>query len=150
MSRVCPFHHCGKVIDPSLFACKDHWARMTEPDRKAIWDAFKRWQNGFLDPAELRAIHARVLLHYQTAEPPKPLPPSQDAEGLAKKVMLYVAKRKEYTKTKDQMIETKKRIGMALGHLENELVDLCKAILHPEQRQPRLFDPEEKQTGIPD
>lgn len=150
MTRKCPFHGCQRLIDPTIFACKDHWSKMTEKDRKEIWRLWHDYNRSQIRIEDLLAGQKKVMLNYQSAEAPTA---THDATAiqLARSVLIYVRKRKEYTATKDQMLDAKKRVGMELSRIEADLVKQANAIVHPKQIQPTLFDAIDKSEGqLPD
>jgi hypothetical protein len=59
--RQCPFNGCDVRIDPSLFACPPHWRSLDAAARQEVYAAYRAWQSGGIDGAELRRRQQAVL-----------------------------------------------------------------------------------------
>lgn len=151
-NRRCPFYGCSKLIDPTIFACREHWPGLDDDDRAAIWKAYSDYIGGGMHIDDLHRIQAEIMLK----NTPQLIPGAAKATtagevALAKQVKEYVRLRKEYTSTKDGLLEKKKRIGMELSRKESELVKECDKILHPPQTQLSLFEnPAAENQQMPD
>ncbi len=145
--RICPFEDCGKAISHSAFACPKHWSAMSESDRKSCWLLYEKWKGCQISAEDFKAEFTKIMLRYKTVV----LPDVIDAVSLAKLVVQYIAKRKEYTNANQGLYEKKRSLGMELSRLETKLGNMAHLVLHPPQVQPTLFEtggPE--QTGLPD
>lgn len=138
MSRVCPFPHCGKQIDPRNFACRDHWASMDKKDQKDIYNCYGEWQSGLITGDQLREKQAEVMEKYNKAFLQGAASQAHDAQSLARLAREYIKKRKEYTACKDGFLDKKAKIGGELSRLEKRLADACEEILNPPK--PTLFE----------
>lgn len=151
-TRRCPFLRCKKMIDPSLFACREHWPGIEDEYRFEIWEIYKQYLAGAMHIDDLVRRQGEIMLRITDGIDPRTASkagPTAGEEGLAKIAERYIAKRKEYSAVKEQNIDLKRKVGMALGKIEKELADACKAILHPQQTQLTLFDAPEEQK-MPD
>lgn len=59
--RHCPFDGCGKLIDPSLFACRPHWFSLSHALQAEVWSAYRAWQRGDINSEELQRRQQAVL-----------------------------------------------------------------------------------------
>ncbi len=152
-TRRCPFYNCKKMIDPKIFACREHWPGLEDGDRMVIWQLYSDYLGGKLHITELVMRQAEIMLKNTPQTVPGAAKGVTSGEvALAKKFETFLAKRTEYSKCNIGFADKKKRIGMELGRLEAELHRLCKAILHPEQTQLSLFDnpADEAKPQMPD
>ena len=67
--RTCPFTFCGKSIQETMFACKQHWYSLNKVQRDTIWDAYHAYTNGDISITALRAIQSQVLAEVQGDTP---------------------------------------------------------------------------------
>lgn len=140
MPRVCPFHGCGKQIDPRNFACREHWKSMSTEDCLALGNTWTRFLDGEIDVLELREGQEPFLKKYDTTIYVGLANATPDGLVLARLVIAYIKKRKEYTKIKDGYVPEKERVGAELQKLEKQLLEAAEAIIHPKQNQLNLFD----------
>jgi hypothetical protein len=143
MDRKCPF--CGVPVDREKFACRAHWACLTEADKKVIWDAYGDWQNHKITGAKLREIQAAVVARYPQVTGRSPLPAlagvdRRQLEAVCLLFERFLAKDDEYRKCKEQFVDAKKKLGMEHRQLRKAVDTLLHEILHPDQVQPALFD----------
>lgn len=152
-TRRCPFYGCKHLIptDERIQACRHHWPILSDEDR---FEWMKLWNDYFSGKIHVDDfVRRKAEIIFKNTPEALPGAASKGAtageEALAKIAERYIAKRKEYSAVKEQNIELKRKVGMALGKIEKELADACKAILHPQQTQLTLFDAPEEQK-MPD
>lgn len=151
--RSCPF--CGVPIDPDKFACRTHWACLTEADRRTIWDAYTGWQNHKISGRRLREIQKEVIAKYAhlvTGRSPLPALAGVDRRQLEQVCLLFetfLAKDDEYRKCKEQFTDAKKKLGMEHRRLRQAVDAAIAAVLHPPQNQPALFDNSPDKPPLP-
>lgn len=133
--RQCPFPGCSEQIADDRFACRHHWHMMSEAHRVKAHALYENYKAGIIGLETLRDEQAKIVKKYATDNLS-----NQALVTLARAFLIFLAKRKEYTACKDGYLQTKQRLGRELGKLENDLAVQCKAIVHPKQKQPTLFD----------
>lgn len=150
-TRRCPFYGCSTMIDPELFACRHHWPTLDDDDRCEVWAIYSAYLKGDMHIDQLVEKQSLIMLkNTPQLVPGSAKGPSPQMIEFANAVERYLKLRREYTATKDGYVEAKRRVGMALGKQETVVAKLAKAILHPEQKQPTLFDEEKKPDQLPD
>lgn len=61
MSRICPFHGCGRKIGDSMFACGKHWYSLNRADQMRVHEMYADYTTGKIGIETLRHRQNDVL-----------------------------------------------------------------------------------------
>jgi hypothetical protein len=59
--RNCPFTDCGARLDDSIFACGEHWRRLSFVQKQAIHKAYAAYKADEIGIEQLRAVQGQVI-----------------------------------------------------------------------------------------
>lgn len=59
--RKCPFKDCGAELDDTLFACGEHWTRLSYVQKQAIHKAYSAYKAGEIGVEQLRAVQGQIV-----------------------------------------------------------------------------------------